>query len=287
MKALRDYQSAAIMKTVIVRTLLYGLLVLWGAIVVVPVLWMVLSSLKPIDQILTPRIEWLPREIRLENYTFVWRGINIQRYFINSSIVSVVTMFTNILISSMAGYGLSKFNFRGRRLILLFILSSIMVPFQVIMIPLFIIVKNMGLINTMAGLIIPAAVTAFGVFLMRQTILPIPNDYCDSARIDGCSEFQIFLIVVIPLARVGVITLGLLSFLASWNNLIWPLLIIHKEELRTLALGLASLRGSEQYGNQYDKLMSVSVIMTFPIVLLYLIFNRFITRGITVGGLKG
>ena len=286
-ETLRQSRPYRVGKLVITRIVVYFFLLLWTLIVLTPVVWMLLSSVKPIDQILTPRIQFLPREIHLENYAFVWQGINFQRYFFNSLLVAVVTTLSNILISSMAGYGLSKFNFPGRKFILLFILSSIMIPFQIIMIPLFIIVKNIGLMNSIPGLIIPASVSAFGVFLMRQTILPIPNDFGDAARIDGASELQIYFRVILPLARTGVITLGILAFLASWNNLIWPLVVIFSEEMRTLPLALAALLGNEELGIQFDKLMSVAVIMTAPVIVLYAVFSRFVTKGILVGGVKG
>ena len=269
------------------RITLYTVLVVWLAIFMVPVAWMVLSSLKTDEEIIRAGIEFLPRQLMWQNYADVWRGVPFNRYIFNSTVVAVTTTVINVLISSMAGYGLAKFQFFGRKLIFLFILSSIMVPFQVMMIPLFILAKNFGFLNSLHGLIIPTAVTAFGVFLMRQTIVQIPNDFADSARIDGCSEVQIYWHVILPLARVAAITLVVLHFLGSWNDLIWPLLIVFKDEFTTLPLALTRLQGDWQFGFRYERLMSVAVIMSVPVVALYAVFNRFITRGITVGGLKG
>ena len=271
----------------ITRIVLYLILLFWLAVFMVPVVWMVLSSLKPEDQVIAPRIEFLPRELKWQNYAAVWIGVPFNRYILNSTVVAVTTTAINVLVSSMAGYGLSKFQFFGRKIIFLFILSSIMVPFQVMMIPLFILAKTLKLLNSLHGLIIPTSVTAFGVFLMRQTILPIPSDFCDSARIDGCNEVQIYWRVILPLARVAVITLVVLHFLGSWNDLIWPLLIVFRDEFTTLPLALTRLQGDWQFGFRYERLMSVAVIMSVPVILLYVVFNRFITRGITMGGLKG
>ena len=271
----------------ITRVVLYLILLFWLAVFMVPVAWMVLSSLKPEDQVIAPRIEFLPRELKWQNYAAVWIGVPFNRYILNSTVVAVTTTAINVLVSSMAGYGLSKFQFFGRKIIFLFILSSIMVPFQVMMIPLFILAKTLKLLNSLHGLIIPTSVTAFGVFLMRQTILPIPSDFCDSARIDGCNEVQIYWRVILPLARVAVITLVVLHFLGSWNDLIWPLLIVFRDEFTTLPLALTRLQGDWQFGFRYERLMSVAVIMSVPVILLYVVFNRFITRGITMGGLKG
>ena len=271
----------------ITRIVLYSILVFWLAVFMVPVAWMVLSSLKPEDQVIAPSIQFLPREVKWQNYADVWIGVPFNRYIFNSTVVAGTTTVINVLVSSMAGYGLSKFSFFGRKLIFLFILSSIMVPFQVMMIPLFILAKTFKLLNSLHGLIIPTSVTAFGVFLMRQTILPIPNDFTDSARIDGCNEVQIYWRVILPLARVAVVTLVVLHFLGSWNDLIWPLLIVFRDEFTTLPLALTRLQGDWQFGYRYERLMSIAVVMSVPVILLYIVFNRFLTRGIAMGGLKG
>lgn len=271
----------------IIRIVLYSILIFWLAVFMVPVAWMVLSSLKPEDQVIAPSIQFLPREVKWQNYADVWIGVPFNRYIFNSTVVAGTTTMINVLVSSMAGYGLSKFSFFGRKLIFLFILSSIMVPFQVMMIPLFILAKTFKLLNSLHGLIIPTSVTAFGVFLMRQTILPIPNDFTDSARIDGCNEIQIYWRVILPLARVAVVTLVVLHFLGSWNDLIWPLLIVFRDEFTTLPLALTRLQGDWQFGYRYERLMSIAVIMSVPVILLYIVFNRFLTRGIAMGGLKG
>jgi ABC-type glycerol-3-phosphate transport system permease component len=271
----------------ITRIVLYSILIFWLAVFMVPVVWMVLSSLKPEDQVIAPSIQFLPREVRWQNYADVWIGVPFNRYIFNSTVVAGTTTVINVLVSSLAGYGLSKFSFFGRKLIFLFILSSIMVPFQVMMIPLFILAKTLKLLNSLHGLIIPTSVTAFGVFLMRQTILPIPNDFTDSARIDGCNEVQIYWRVILPLARVAIVTLVVLHFLGSWNDLIWPLLIVFRDEFTTLPLALTRLQGDWQFGYRYERLMSIAVIMSVPVILLYIVFNRFLTRGIAMGGLKG
>ena len=271
----------------ITRIVLYSILIFWLAVFMVPVAWMVLSSLKPEDQVIAPSIQFLPREVKWQNYAEVWIGVPFNRYIFNSTVVAGTTTVINVLVSSLAGYGLSKFSFFGRKLIFLFILSSIMVPFQVMMIPLFILAKTFKLLNSLHGLIIPTSVTAFGVFLMRQTILPIPNDFSDSARIDGCNEIQIYWRVILPLARVAVVTLVVLHFLGSWNDLIWPLLIVFRDEFTTLPLALTRLQGDWQFGYRYERLMSIAVIMSVPVILLYIVFNRFLTRGIAMGGLKG
>ena len=271
----------------ITRIVLYSILIFWFLVFMVPVAWMVLSSLKPEDQVIAPSIQFLPREWKWQNYAEVWIGVPFNRYIFNSTVVAGTTTIINVLVSSMAGYGLSKFSFVGRKLIFLFILSSIMVPFQVMMIPLFILAKTFKLLNSLHGLIIPTSVTAFGVFLMRQTILPIPNDFTDSARIDGCNEVQIYWRVILPLARVAVVTLVVLHFLGSWNDLIWPLLIVFRDEFTTLPLALTRLQGDWQFGYRYERLMSIAVIMSVPVIVLYIVFNRFLTRGIAMGGLKG
>ena len=275
-------------KKILLRVFLYLFLLLWLVIFLTPVLWMVLASLKTMVEVISPRLKWFPAEAQWENYRFVITGINFWRYTFNSIVVAASTTLVNVVVSSMAGYGFSKFRFRGRKVLFLFVLSSIMIPFQVIMIPLFIMARNLQLTNTLHGLIIPASVTAFGVFLMRQTIVQLPNDFCDAARIDGAGEFYIFWRVVFPLATVGVATLAVLHFLGNWNNFIWPFLIIHKDVLNTLPLALSRLKGEPMYGgSRYERLMTVAVLMSIPVIVLYIVSGRLMTRGLTVGGVKG
>jgi len=268
------------------KTAIYLVLIILAIIFTIPVFWMFSSSFKSLENTLTVSIKWLPEKLHFENYTEIWGAEQFKTYFLNSLVVAITVTFATIFLASLTGYGLSKFDFPGRQVIFLFILSTMMVPFQVIAIPLYIIVRYFGWIDTYQGLIIPGALTGFGVFFMKQYIQTISNEFIDVARIDGCSEFGIFWRIILPLSKPALAALGILTFLGSWNNLLWPLIVIQSEGLKTLPLGLAKIMQSE-YGVRYNVLMSGAAIASAPMIIAFLIFQRRITKGITLGGLKG
>jgi len=268
------------------KIVLYLILIFFALVFIVPIFWMVSSSFKSLENTLTTELRWFPEKLHFENYTQIWRKGNFGRFFMNSTVVAVVITSGHLLLASMAGYGLSKFQFRGREVIFMFILSTMMIPFQVLVIPLFIIVKNFGWIDTYTGLIVPAILTAFGVFLMRQYIQTIPNAIIDAARIDGCKEFYIFYRIVLPLAKPGAAALGILVFLGTWNNLLWPLVVVNSDKLFTLPLGLTRLAKSE-HGVKYNELLSAAVISSAPVVAFFLLFQRYYIEGLTIGSVKG
>lgn len=268
------------------KTAIYLVLIILGIIFTIPVFWMFSSSFKSLENTLTVSIKWLPEKLHFENYTEIWGAEQFKTYFSNSLVVAITVTFATIFLASLTGYGLSKFDFPGRQVIFLFILSTMMVPFQVIAIPLYIIVRYFGWIDTYQGLIIPGALSGFGVFFMKQYIQTISNEFIDVARIDGCSEFGIFWRIILPLSKPALAALGILTFLGSWNNLLWPLIVIQSEGLKTLPLGLAKIMQSE-YGVRYNVLMSGAAIASAPMIMVFLIFQRRITKGITLGGLKG
>jgi multiple sugar transport system permease protein len=265
---------------------LYLLLVICAVVFVVPVFWMFSSSFKSLENTLTVKIRWFPEKLHFENYTEIWGAESFEIFFANSLIVAVAVTSATLFLASLTGYGLSKFVFPGKRIIFVFIMSTMMVPFQVIVVPLFIIVRSLGWVNTYRGLIIPAALTGFGVFFMKQYIQTVSNEYIDAARIDGCGEFGIFLRIILPLSKPALASLGILTFLGSWNNLLWPLIVVNSEKLKTLPLGLTKIMQS-QYGVKYNMLMSGAVIASLPMIVIFLIFQRGFVRGITLGGLKG
>jgi len=268
------------------KTAIYLVLIILAIIFTIPVFWMFSSSFKSLENTLTVSIKWLPEKLHFENYTEIWGAEQFKTYFLNSLVVAITVTFATVFLASLTGYGLSKFDFPGRQVIFLFILSTMMVPFQVIVIPLYIIVRYFGWIDTYQGLIIPGALTGFGVFFMKQYIQTISNEFIDVARIDGCSEFGIFWRIILPLSKPALAALGILTFLGSWNNLLWPLIVIQSEGLKTLPLGLAKIMQSE-YGVRYNVLMSGAAIASAPMIIAFLIFQRRITKGITLGGLKG
>jgi len=262
------------------------LLALAAAVTVVPVVWTVLSSLKMNDSVFAVPMRWLPTSpLQWNNYTDAFKVAPFGRFFLNSAIIAVSVTATTIFFGAMAGYGFSKFRFPGRNLLFGLILTTIMIPFPVIMIPLFALVRNFGWVNTYRGLIIPGALTGFAVFMMRQFIQAIPDEFFDAARIDGAGEVRIFLTMVLPLARPALATLGILTFLDSWNNLLWPLIVIQSDNMETVPLGLT--RFSTRYSSNYVQMLAMSVIASLPVLVVFVIGRRQIINSLMLSGIKG
>ena len=261
------------------------ILALAAAVAVIPVIWTVLSSLKTNDTIFAVPMRWLPTSLQWNNYTDAFAVAPFGRYFLNSAIIVASVTVTTIFFGAMAGYGFSKFRFPGRDLVFGLILSTFMIPFPVIMIPLFVLVRNFGWVDTYWGLIIPGALTGFAVFMMRQFIQAIPGELLDAARIDGAGEVRIFLTLVLPLARPALATLGILTFLESWNNLLWPLIVIQSDEMETIPLGLTKF--STLYSTNYAQMLAMSVIASLPVLVVFIIGRRQIINSLMLSGIKG
>ena len=262
-----------------------AILALAAAVAVVPIIWTVLSSLKTNDTIFAVPMRWLPTSPQWNNYIDAFDVAPFGQFFINSTIVAASVTVTTVFFGAMAGYGLSKFRFPGRTLVFGLILSTLMIPFPVIMIPLFALVRNFGWVNTYQGLIIPGALTGFAVFMMRQFIQALPDELFDAARLDGAGEVRIFLTMVLPLARPALATLGILTFLDSWNNLLWPLILIQSEEMETIPLGLTKF--STLYSTNYVQMMAMAVIASLPVLIVFLIGRRQIINSLMMSGIKG
>jgi multiple sugar transport system permease protein len=261
------------------------LLALAAAVALVPVIWTVLSSLKSNDTIFAVPMRWLPDSLHWNNYIDAFEVAPFARYFLNSAIVAASVTATTVFFGAMAGYGFSKFRFPGRDLVFGLILVTFMIPFPVIMIPLFVLVRNFGWVNTYWGLIIPGALTGFAVFMMRQFIQAIPSELIDAARIDGAGELRIFLTMVLPLARPALATLGILTFLESWNNLLWPLIVIQSDEMETIPLGLTKF--STLYSSNYVQMLAMAVIASLPVLVVFVIGRRQIINSLMLSGIKG
>ena len=266
-----------------VRALFFAVLVLGAIVLTIPMVWTVLASLKTRAEIFSP--SWLPAEPQWSNYTAAMTAAPFGRYFLNSALIATTTTLSTLFFASLAGYGFAHYDFWGRDLLFMAILSTLMVPFQVIMVPLYILVRDLGWLNSYQGIIIPGALSAFGVFLMRQFIQTIPGELFDAARIDGASEFGIYRRIVLPLARPALSALAIFTFLEQWNSLLWPLIVITDRELRPLQLGLSEF--STQYATDYPLLLAASVVSLLPVVVLFLVLRRQFVRGIVMSGLKG
>jgi multiple sugar transport system permease protein len=250
----------------------------------VPILWMTVMSFQEGGKMFNLRTEWIPAVWHFENYPNAISRAPFVQYFINSGIVSVTVMAGNVVFCTLAGYGLAKFHFRGSGLVLLLILSTLMLPLEVTLVPTFLIVHKFEWINTYQGIVAPLLIDAFGVFLMRQSIISIPTDYIEAARIDGAGELRILLQIIVPQCLPALSVLAIFSFRDSWDQFLWPLTVVSLDKLRTYPLGLVQF--GEEYGNPATEQMAIAVLATLPVFLLFLILQRSINRGFGLSGLK-
>jgi len=273
-------------RTVYVRWLI-GLLVACGALTVFfPFLWMAITSLKT-----APEIQRVPLQIspdhwlNLSNYQDLFRRAPFLRYLLNSAIIASTAAVSSLVVSSLAGYGFAKFRFPGRDAFFLAIIGILMVPFQSIAVPLYMWVSRLGLVDTYLGIVAPDLVSVFGVFLMRQSIEMIPNDYIDAARIDGCGELGIFFRVVLPSVKPAMATLLIIKFMWSWNELFWPLIVVNSPTMRVVTLGLTGF--TNMYFIEYNLLTAAAVISVLPIIIIFLTLQRWVVQAVVMSGLKG
>ncbi len=258
-----------------------GLLVMIG-----PFLWMLLGSLKTQRELLASPPTLLPEAPTLDNFSRMFERLDFAQFFFNSAFVAVVVTLANLLFCSMAGYALAKLDFAGKRGVLGLVVATLMVPGSVTLVPLFVLMSKLGLINSYAAVILPFAAGAFGVFLMRQFIMGLPDELLDAARIDGASEWRIFRSIVIPLVKPALAALGIIQFLASWNNFLWPLVALTDESKYTLPVALATV-AIGQNKSDYGLLMAGSVALVFPVIAVFVVLQRQFTQSIAMTGLKG
>ncbi len=269
-----------------VRKIVYAvLLTAVCLLVLVPFVWMISSSLKHDNQVFTVPTQWVPREFVWSNYTDIWTRIPMLTYLGNSAFLALTISFLQILTGSFAAYGFAKLRFPGRDWLFLAYLATIAVPWQAYMIPQYLIMENLGLVNTHLSIILLQAFGAFGVFLMRQYYQSIPDELIEAARIDGLSEYRIWWRIMLPLSRPAIASLGLLTFVATWNDYMGPFIYFTSNELWTVQLGLRSFVG--QFDAAYAMIMTGSVISILPVVLVFLLGQRQFIQGIATSGLKG
>jgi multiple sugar transport system permease protein len=245
---------------------------------------MILSSFKTSSEIMRVPLTFFPEKPTFVNYQQIVKAFPIILYYFNSFFVAAVQVFIILFTSSLLGYIFAKFEFQGRNLLFVLFLVSFMVPFQSIMVPLYIVLLRIKLINTYPALIFPGMISAYGIFLMRQFAYGIPSDLIDAARIDGCSEFGIYIRIILPVLKPVLALLGVFTFMWNWNAYLWPLIAISSGKLRTLPLGLAAL--STQYTVRYDLIMAGTAIASIPIILIFLYSRKHFIRSFTLSGLK-
>ncbi|MGH3662258.1 MAG: carbohydrate ABC transporter permease [Micromonosporaceae bacterium] len=269
----------------VARWSLHTLLFAGLIVMIAPFGWMLLSSLKTEAETRQTPPTWWPREFTMGNFAELLTRLDFPQFFTNSAIVAVVVTLGNLAICSATGYALAKLPFRGRGVLFALVVANVMVPPVVTFVPTFVLVSNLGLVNTYAGLILPNLALAINVFLMRQFMLSIPDDLLESARIDGASELRIFWQIALPLARPAMATVGILTFLGSWNNFLWPLVAATTEDKYTLPVALALYSIGENQ-THYGLLLAGSVVVVLPVLLVFLVLQRHFVRGIATTGLK-
>lgn len=272
-------------KEFLTRAVHYLVVILIGLVILFPFIWMVLGSFKFNKDILDIPVKLLPPEWNFSSYRNAFASGPFGRYYLNSVIVLVAAVGLNIVICATAGYGFSKYRFKGRDLFFTIILSTLMVPIHAVIVPLFILMRRLGLVNTYIGIILPLSLSAFGVFLMRQFFYAVPNELLEAARIDGAGEFRIFRMVGIPLSRVAVVSLIIFHSQYVWKNLIWPLVIVSGTNLRTLPVGISLFSGV--FFTPYPDQLAMSVSACVPLVILYIFLSKYFIRGTALAGIKG
>lgn len=271
-----------------VATALLYLAVTAGAVVMLlPFYWMVASSLMSLPEIIARPPVWFPQAPRFQNYADLARVLPIDRIYTNSVIVTVAITVLVLFTSSLTGFGFAKYSFAGRDTLFILILATMMIPFFLLLIPVFFIVKEVGWVDTYAGLIVPNAVTAYGIFLMRQFIVGVPDELLDAARIDGSSEFGLYWRIVVPLSGPALAALTILAFLYHWNAFLWPLIVIRSQGLWTIPIGLNSLRIYASSTDTLDLQMAGATVAVVPVIVVFVALQRYFIQGITLSGLKG
>jgi multiple sugar transport system permease protein len=266
--------------------LIHTVLILGGICCLIPFIWMVSTSVKPLEEVFTIPIRFIPKKLQLDNFIRVFREQPLlPTYYFNSVFVTSLITISTVFFCALTGYSIAKFEYKGKNLFFLFVLATMMIPYQLLMVPYFLIAKKLGLLNSYVGLILPFALSPFGVFLMRQNMLAIPNELIEAARIDGCSEFKIFLKIAMPLSKPALSALAIFTFMLQWDNFFWPLIIVSKEKYLTLPLAIMRFQG--EYQTFYNLMMAVSLIAMLPVLIVFFFAQKRFIEGMVMSGMKG
>lgn len=269
------------------NTALYIVLIALAVVFIFPFLWMVLSALKTDVQIFSYDAKFLPNPPNWKNFITAWKQIPLGRYYLNSIFVSSTIAAFQVFTSALAGYVFARLYFPYKNAIFILYLGTMMIPTQVTIIPLFIVMRNLGLIDTYAALILPFLAYPYGTFLLKQFFSSIPTDLEDAARIDGYSRLRILFKIILPLSKPALITLSMLSFMWSWNSFFWPLVVTNSSKQYTVQVGLAMLKNELAMSTEWSMLMAATVITVLPVLLFLIIAQKYIIKGISISGLKG
>lgn len=267
------------------RIILVVIATVLAAIFILPMLYTLISSLKATKDIFVSPMQWIPRQINWENFVIPFAEKSFGTYFMNSIIVAVCVTVSSLFFSSLAGYSLAKFDYRGRKALFLLVLVTMMVPIEITIVPLAIIVRNLGWMNSYQGLIVPLMVSPFAIFWMRQFIITLPKDYAEAGRIDGYGEFAIFWRLIMPLCQPALGALAIFTYMGNWNSLIWPMIVASKKRFRTVPVGLVNLQSLEW--TPYGEIFAMSLAALVPTLIFFLILRERLIKGMAMVGIKG
>lgn len=265
----------------------YAAMALLTIVMILPFLWMVSTSLKSQEYILTATPQFIPNPVSLESYVELFDRIHIGRIFFNSLFVAVVGTAGQVLIAAMAAFAFSRIEWRGRDNVFILYLATMMLPAVVLVLPQFALIRSLGWINTYAALIVPTLFGAFGTFLLRQSFLTLPKDFEEAAFVEGANYLVIFWRIVLPLSRPALATLAIFSFMGLWNSYLWPLFVARKESVMTLPVALAALQSGPRALTEWNVVMAGSVVAVVPILIVYLVAQRWFVQGMITSGIKG
>ena len=264
--------------------IVHAALIAAAAVTLLPLAWMVSASLRPAGEASAVPPRWLPSVPTLAHYRELFARLDLARAFVNSLVIATVVTVVSVTLNALAGYGFARFAFVGRDRIFRVLLAALVIPGQLGMLPLFLMLRELGLVNSLLGVLVPGLASIFGIFLVRQYALSIPQDLLDAARVDGASEARIFRSIVLPVMKPVLVTLGTITFLNAWNDFLWPLVILSDDEKYTLPVALASLVG--EYAPDIELMMAGAVVTVLPILLMFLALQRYYIDGILMGGSK-
>ncbi len=263
----------------------YGVLLLFTVIALVPFVWMISSSLKNSAEVFSVPMHWIPKTFRFENFTVIWQKVSLLTYFQNTTIVAIVVTFMQIITSSFAAYAFAKMRFKGRDFLFMCYIGTIAVPWQVYMVPQFIMMRSIGLYDTIWALVVLQSFSAFGVFLMRQFFMGIPGELSEAARIDGLNEYGIWARIILPLSKPAIATLAIFTFVNTWNDYMGPMIYLTTDANKTIQVGLR--RFIQAYSADYHLIMAASLCSLVPVAVVFLFLQRYFIEGIATTGLKG
>ncbi|MEJ7819430.1 MAG: carbohydrate ABC transporter permease [Rubrobacteraceae bacterium] len=266
------------------NVLIWVLLVAGACVMIFPLYWMFATAIRPREELFSGEFRLFPSELVWSNFSEAWGKLPFTLFYLNSILIAVIAVAATVFINLLAGYTFAKYDFPGRNVLFLLLISTLMIPIQVIMVPEFLIVSALGWVNTYAGVIAPRAAEAFGIFMVRQFMVSIPDELIEAARLDGAGEFKIFWRVVLPLSWPVVAVLTIFTFMWRWNDFAWPLVVLQDQAAYTVPLGLNLMKG--QFFTDWTGIMSMSLVSILPMLLVFIFFQRYFIQGIASTGIK-